>query len=324
MTACALAALTVAGGALPAVAGTTDTSTSAPATGTTTDIAIHTADGRDRTARVYVPASLATDRRAPLLVALHGGTGWGTQFERTSGYDALADAHGFIVTYPDGIGIGPAGDRLRTWNGGVCCGPAVRQNVDDVAFLKQLVATISDQHRIDPTRVFATGHSNGMIMAYRLLCEAADVFVAAAGQAGTLGVDSCSPSHPVSLRHIHGTADTNIPIDGGRGSTSIAGIDFPSPSEGISTFAVADGCAHGPEDDEARSGHDRAPGARATPAPTSSSSRSTGRATRGWVPRAAPVPAAPSRSPATTRAPRRGSSSLPIPAVVDPRRIRLR
>ncbi len=66
-------------------------------------------------------------------------------------------------------------------------------------------------------------------MAYRLLCEAADVFVAAAGQAGTLGVDSCQPSQPVSLRHIHGTADTNLPLDGGRGSSSIAGIDFPSP-----------------------------------------------------------------------------------------------
>jgi polyhydroxybutyrate depolymerase len=247
MTACAVAALAVTGGAGRAVAGTTGTSTSAPATGTTTDLTIRTADGRDRTARVYVPAGLRTDRPAPLLVALHGGTGWGTQFERTSGYDALADEHGFIVVYPDGIGIGPGGDQLRTWNGGVCCGPAVRQNVDDVAFSRQLVATISDQHRIDPNRVFATGHSNGMIMAYRLLCEAADVFVAAAGQAGTLGVDHCRPSQPVSLRHIHGTADTNLPLDGGRGSSSIAGIVFPSPRAGIRTFAAADGCTHGPK-----------------------------------------------------------------------------
>jgi polyhydroxybutyrate depolymerase len=211
-------------------------------TGTTTDITVHTADGRDRTAHVYVPPNLPTGRRVPLLVALHGGTGWGTQFERTSGFDALADEHGFIVVYPDGIGVGPNADLLRTWNGGVCCGPAVRQNVDDVAFLRQLVSTLSEQHRVDPDRVFATGHSNGMIMAYRLLCEASDVFVAAAGQAGTLGVDDCHPSRPVSLRHIHGTADQNIPLDGGRGSASIAGVDFPSPRAGIKTFAAADGC----------------------------------------------------------------------------------
>jgi len=212
-------------------------------TGTSADLTVLTADGRDRTAHLYVPATVPARAGAPLLVALHGGTGWGTQFESTSGFDALADEHGFIVVYPDGIGVGPEGDQLRTWNGGVCCGPAAREDVDDVAFLHKLVETISETHRIDPERVFATGHSNGMIMSYRLVCEAADVFVAAAGQAGTLGVDECAPSQPVSLRHIHGTADTNLPIDGGRGPTSIAGIDFPSPRDGIATLAQADGCS---------------------------------------------------------------------------------
>lgn len=207
-----------------------------------TVLTVRTADGRDRTAHLFVPVDLPARGAVPLLVALHGGTGWGTQFEATSGFDALADEHGFIVVYPDGIGVGANADRLRTWNGGVCCGPAAREDVDDVAFLRTLVETISETHRIDADRVFATGHSNGMIMSYRLVCEAADVFVAAAGQAGTLGVDECEPAEPVSVRHIHGTADTNLPIDGGRGATSIAGVDFPSPRTGIATLAEADGC----------------------------------------------------------------------------------
>ena len=63
-------------------------------------------------------------------------------------------------------------------------------------------------------------------MSYRLACEAADVFVAAAGQAGTLGVDACDPAAPISFLHIHGAADTNIPIDGGRGQ-GISGVDVP-------------------------------------------------------------------------------------------------
>lgn len=210
--------------------------------GSSTTLTIRTTDGRDRTAHLYVPATLPDDTAVPLLVALHGGTGWGTQFETTSGFDALADEHGFLVVYPDGVGIGAAGDQLRTWNGGVCCGPAARDDVDDVAFLRELVATISEAHRVDRDRVYATGHSNGMIMSYRLLCEAADVFVAAAGQAGTLGVEDCAPSDPVSIRHIHGSADTNLPIDGGRGSTSISGVDFPSPRAGIKMLADADGC----------------------------------------------------------------------------------
>jgi len=162
------------------------------------DVAVSTPDGRTRTAHLYVPASLS-DEPVPLLVALHGGTGWGTQFEQTSGYDGLAEANGFLVVYPDGIGSGPNEDRFRTWNGGVCCGAAAAGDVDDVAFLRALVDKLSDAYAIDSERVYATGHSNGMIMSYRLVCEAADVFVAAAGQAGTLGVDGCSPSEPVSL-----------------------------------------------------------------------------------------------------------------------------
>jgi polyhydroxybutyrate depolymerase len=223
------------------VTGGAAAQTGEPTAGSPSDLTVRTPDGRDRTARIYVPAALPPDERAPLLVALHGGTGWGAQFELTSDYDRLADEHGFIVVYPDGIGIGPNTDQLRTWNGGICCGPAMRQGVDDVGFLRTLVETIARDHRIDADRVYATGHSNGMIMSYRLLCEAADVFVAAAGQAGTLGVDDCQPSRPVSLRHIHGSADTNLPIDGGRG-TGISNVDFPSPRTGLRMLARANGC----------------------------------------------------------------------------------
>ena len=226
---------------LAASSGGASARTRESAPGSPSEVTVRTPDGRDRTARIYVPTMLPLDKRVPLLVALHGGTGWGAQFELTSGYDRLADEHEFIVVYPDGIGIGPNADQLRTWNGGVCCGPAMRQGVDDVGFLRTLVETIARDYRIDADRVYATGHSNGMIMSYRLLCEAADVFVAAAGQAGTLGVDECQPSQPVSLRHVHGSADTNLPIDGGRG-TGISNVDFPSPRRGVRALAAADGC----------------------------------------------------------------------------------
>ena len=58
------------------------------------------------------------------------------------------------------------------------------------------------------------------------------MFVAAAGQAGTLGVDDCAPAAPISFLHIHGAADVNIPIDGGRGQ-GISGVAFPSPRDSI-------------------------------------------------------------------------------------------
>jgi polyhydroxybutyrate depolymerase len=205
---------------------------------------ITTSDGRTRTFHLYVPRSLPRHEAVPLLVALHGGFGSGTQFETNSGFDQLAAAHHFIVVYPDGTPIRPSGPLAdaRVWNGGRCCGPAVVEQVDDVGFVSQLIDLIAQHHDIDPARVYAAGHSNGAIMSYRLACELSDKIVAIGVQAGSLEVEPCQPTHPVSVLHIHGTADRNIPIDGGRGD-GIAGIAFQPPRAATATFARADGCA---------------------------------------------------------------------------------
>ena len=220
-------------------------STAVAANGSTIDGSIVTPDGRTRTYRVYVPSVLPS-APVPLLLAFHGGTGWGAQFERNSGFDELAEANKLIVVYPDGIGSGADETTNRTWNGGDCCGAAARNNVDDVAFVDQLLDTLEGEYLIDPARVFATGHSNGGILSYLLACDLADRIVAVGLQSGTMKIDTCAPTSGVSLLHIHGTADSNLPIDGGSGANSIANVDFNSPRLTVKTFAVADGCAAEP------------------------------------------------------------------------------
>lgn len=207
-----------------------------------------TPDGRTRTFHLYVPPGL--DRggaMVPLLIALHGGFGTGLQFERNSGYDGLAQANRFIVVYPDGIGIGRAGGAVRTWNGGACCGPAVKQQVDDVGFVRQLIDHLEATEPVDPHRVVVTGHSNGGILAYRLACQLADRIVAIGVQSTSLELPACHPSRPVSVLHVHGTDDQNIPIAGGRGAKDVSRVSFASPLDGVGTVARADGCgAAGP------------------------------------------------------------------------------
>jgi Poly(3-hydroxybutyrate) depolymerase len=235
----------------PRASTPTSTPTSAPARtkpaveprATPLDGTIATPDGRQRSYHVYVPASLPKDRPVSLLVALHGGFGSGKQFETTSGYDGLAEANGFIVVYPDGTEIGGASvlARGRVWNGGRCCGPAVTGHVDDVGFVSMLIDELEQQYDIDSLRVFASGHSNGAIMSYRLACELSDKIVAIGVQAGSLEVDACHPSQPVSLIHIHGTADRNLPIGGGKG-TGLSGFDFQPPLDAVHTLVRADGC----------------------------------------------------------------------------------
>jgi polyhydroxybutyrate depolymerase len=206
---------------------------------------LRTADGRTRSYRLHVPTSLDPSTPAPLLVALHGGLGSSDQFRANSGFDELAEANRFVVVYPDGIGARADGAGPQTWNGGYCCGPAARQDVDDVGFVRQLLDRIATELPIDPTRTFAVGHSNGGIMAYRLACELSDRIVAIGVQAGSLGVDDCAPSRPVSVIHLHGTADTNHPIDGGAGS-GVAGVTFRPARNAVEALAVADGCDPSP------------------------------------------------------------------------------
>ncbi|MDO8362866.1 MAG: PHB depolymerase family esterase [Actinomycetota bacterium] len=216
------------------------------AVGETIEGIVATPDGRTRSYHLYVPSALPAGP-VPLLIALHGGTGWGVQFQRNSGFDGLAEANGFLVVFPDGVGTGAQEEDLRTWNGGDCCGAAARKDVDDVVFVDVLIDEIAGQYDVDPLRVFAAGHSNGGILSYRLACELSDRIVAIGLQAGTMGIDECDPAWPVSMLHLHGEDDTNLPIDGGIGPDSIAGVDFASPRESAATFAAAMGCGVTPD-----------------------------------------------------------------------------
>jgi polyhydroxybutyrate depolymerase len=199
-------------------------------------------DGSTRTYHLYVPRSLP-DRAVPLLVALHGGLGSGSQFEQNTDFDGLAEANGFIVVYPDGTPTGYGPGRL-VWNAGGCCGraEASRNDVDDVAFVSALIGHLESTYRIDPHRVFVTGHSNGALLAFALACQLSTTVDAIAVQAGALMEPSCHPAAPVSVMEIHGTEDQNIPINGGKGTRGVSGVTFPPPVVALETLATADGC----------------------------------------------------------------------------------
>jgi polyhydroxybutyrate depolymerase len=198
-------------------------------TGTKSTATVMTPDGRTRRYRTYVPSTLPNSP-VPLLIGLHGGLGTSAQFEANSGFNNLAESNGFIVAYPDGIGNRPDGSGFQTWNGGYCCGPAQSQQVDDVEFISRLIDQMSARFTIDPKRVYVAGHSNGGILGYQLACRLSHKISAVGVQAGSNVVEKCTPSQPVSFIHVHGTADTNMPIGGGRGSGISPTIFVPARS----------------------------------------------------------------------------------------------
>ena len=196
-----------------------------------------TVDGQQRTYRVYRPAGLRSS--APLVIVLHGAAGTGQQAEDSYGWDAQADGGKFLVAYPDGI--------RRTWNVDPdCCGVAARDDVDDVGFITKLAGSFGPL--VDPRRTYATGISNGAMLAYRLACDT--VFAAIGPVSGTM-INPCPQPKPISIIHIHGTADHTIPYDGGPGKRDNAGagsrlpakIDGPAIPSLIDRWRKTDGCA---------------------------------------------------------------------------------
>ncbi|MGY3264077.1 extracellular catalytic domain type 1 short-chain-length polyhydroxyalkanoate depolymerase [Lysobacter sp. HA35] len=204
-------------------------------------------DGIVRMYRVHVPRSYRPGHPMPLLVALHGGGGdmdWQAD-DSKYGLITASETHGFIAVFPNGFSRMPGG-HLATWNAGHCCGAARDRDIDDVGFIRMVVDNVEHQLDIDRSRVYATGMSNGAMMAYRLACEAADMFRAIAPVAGTDNTTHCTPSRPVAVAHFHARNDDHVLFDGGAGpgafrDTSMV-TDFTSVPATIDAWSRHDGC----------------------------------------------------------------------------------
>lgn len=161
----------------------------------------------------YLPPDLP--QGAPLLLVLHGSMGSSAQVRESAAYefDVLADRYGFVVAYPDGY--------QKHWNDcrKTADYAANTQNIDDIAFLRDLLGWFAREYGIDPRRVYVTGHSNGGHMAYRLALETPELIAAIAPISANLPVDSsldCQKSgKPVSVAILNGTEDPINPYDGG-------------------------------------------------------------------------------------------------------------
>jgi polyhydroxybutyrate depolymerase len=196
--------------------------------------------GRERSYRLHVPPGSAGVGR-PLLLAFHGGGGSGPSFQRYAGFDPLADRDGWLVAYPNGTNR-IFGDRLLTWNAGACCAFAADARVNDVGFALAVIEDVAEVAALDRTRVYATGHSNGAMMAYRLAAEAAERIAAIAPVAGAMMLDTFAPARPVPVLHIHSVDDPRALYAGGVSETFGREIRHRPVDRGIERWRVADGC----------------------------------------------------------------------------------
>ena len=162
------------------------------------------------TERKYILSRPEAEGPRPTIFVLHGGGMSANHSLRTNGIEPLVESEKFVAVYPNAL--------RREWNDGRKGRTQTRGDADDVAFIRTLVTALVAEGIADPKRIFVTGPSNGGMMTLRLLCEAADLFAAAAPIIASLPVDSaagCKPSRPVPVLVINGTADPLVPYNGG-------------------------------------------------------------------------------------------------------------
>ncbi len=199
-----------------------------------------TVNGLDRTYLLHIPPRLDIDQPVPVILVFHGFGESATYAHLTYGFDVIADTSGFIVIYPSGTGSKPS------WNAGMCCGYAVINNIDEAAFVRQILSDLGTIARIDPKRIYIAGFDNGAMLSYRLACEMPGTFAAIASVAGVLlYYGPCQPQQPVSVIHIHGLSDTNVPYAGG--GLPGFGAEYSPVAYGVATWVQLDGCVDSPQ-----------------------------------------------------------------------------
>ena len=208
----------------------------------------------ERSFIVHLPPDYAARAPLPVLFAFHGGGGNAPGFKKYAGLDAPADARGFAVVYPNGSGrFAP---KLLTWNAGECCGFAAEHDIDDVGFALAILADLSRDLPLDRARVYATGHSNGGMMAYRLAADAATHIAAIAPVAGADMTRNFAPAAPVAVLHVHSVDDPRALYAGGLGPP------FPLTNKrvlhravdaGLARWRARDGCTGTDRETDARS-----------------------------------------------------------------------
>jgi polyhydroxybutyrate depolymerase len=152
---------------------------------------------------------------------------------RLTHFDEIADREGFVVAYPDGFRRLWAARRLFA------------QGVDDIGFVSALINKLTNEHHIDPSKVYAAGISNGGFFLQSLAFELPGEIKALATVAATMPIafaEAQSLTRPVSVMLIHGTQDPLVPFEGGRVRAGARGRILSAPDSAVK-WAQLNGCS---------------------------------------------------------------------------------
>ena len=188
-----------------------------------------------RAYHLHVPPVYDGITPVPLVLMFHELLETSGEMVRLTGFTHLADQKGFVVVYPDSVG--------RHWNDGRGPTALAPRDVDDVGFVSALIEPLTQTLAIDPSRIYATGMSNGGMFVQRLACELSGQLAAIAPVSGTMADNiamRCAPQQRGSVVEFHGTKDAFVLWGGGR-VRALGGKVLSVPNT-MTRWTQLDGC----------------------------------------------------------------------------------
>jgi polyhydroxybutyrate depolymerase len=180
------------------------------------------------TYRLQAPGDWDGKRRLPVLMFLHGYGSEAADVLNDEAVTVPAHTLGFLLVAPDGLGGAWAHQGAR--------GPLR----DDRRFLHEVLADVERRMPVDGSRIMLGGFSDGASMVWDMACFAPLGFAAFLPFSGGFWErmpTACTA--PVNLRHVHGTTDATVPMDG----KSNAGRTGPAAiARGFAIWRETDRC----------------------------------------------------------------------------------
>ncbi|MEJ1937214.1 PHB depolymerase family esterase, partial [Nostoc sp. NIES-2111] len=190
---------------------------------------------------VRAPKGWDGQRPLPAVVFLHGYAASAEGIMQDEALGRLMSEAGVLLVAPQGLAPPDGGER--GWSLPVFSG----RERDDVAFLGRVVDDVGRRYPLDRARLLGAGFSLGGSMLWYVACRAPGTFAAYAPVAGAFWVPepgTCAGA--VSLRHVHGTADTTVPMTGRTIHTRTGPITQGDVLKSAAVLRATDGCRQDP------------------------------------------------------------------------------
>lgn len=165
--------------------------------------------GHSRQVLVVSPTA-ATSTKAAMLIVLHGTSMTPALMANTMQAAQLAASQGYWVVLPASHGL---------WNSD----PNQSIGNNDVGFLNTLITTMTSKYPVDPKRVSMAGFSRGAYMTELFACLSPQPLASVAVVSGTMtapDLRNCTPSRPLPILYVLGTADPRVNYNGAYGQDS--------------------------------------------------------------------------------------------------------